>query len=61
MPETLNSGDVGTAYAKWLATVPPTPDKPSEGRDLLASHYTATNPIKDFGTLLAKFLSRVAP
>lgn len=61
MPETLNSGDITTAYAKWLATVPPTPDKPSEARDLLATHYTATAPIKDFTTLLSRFLRRIAP
>jgi len=59
MPETLNSGDIGTAYAKWLATVPPTPDKPSEGRDLLVAHYTSTT--KDFTTLLSMFLRRIAP
>jgi hypothetical protein len=59
MPETLNSGDVGTAYAKWLASVAPLPDKPSEGRDKLVTHYTATT--RDFCTLLSMFLRRVAP
>jgi hypothetical protein len=57
MPEVLNSGDVGTAFAKWLATVPPSPDKPSEGRDLLVAHYSATT--KDFCTLLSMFLRRI--
>lgn len=60
MAETLNSGDVGTAYAKWLATVAPTPDKPSEARDLLNAHYPLIT-TTDFTTLLALFLSRVAP
>jgi hypothetical protein len=59
MPETLASGDLTTAYAKWLATVAPTPDKPSEGRDLLVAHYTSTT--KDWTTLLSMFLRRIAP
>jgi hypothetical protein len=59
MAETLASGDVGTAYAKWLATVPPSPDKPSEGRDLLVAHYSSTT--RDWTTLLSMFLRRIAP
>ena len=59
MPETLNSGDLTTAYAKWLATVAPSPDKPSEARDKLVTHYTATT--RDLTTLLSMFLRRVAP
>lgn len=59
MAETLNSGDLTTAYAKWLATVPPSPDKVSEGRDLLVAHYTATS--LDWTYLLSRFLRRIAP
>jgi hypothetical protein len=63
MPETLNSGDIGTACAKWMdsKTVSAHADKPIACRDALVTHYTATSPIKDFTTLLSMFLRRVAP
>ena len=61
MAETLNSGDIGTAYAKWLdtVTVSGNHDKPVQGRDKLVTHYTATT--KDWTTLLSMFLRRIAP
>lgn len=59
MAETLNAGDLTTAYAKWLASMDSAPDKVIEARDRLVTHYTATT--RDFTTLLSMFLRRVAP
>lgn len=61
MPETLNSGDIGTACAKWMQSkgVTANKDKPIAERDALVTHYTATT--KDFCTLLSMFLRRIAP
>jgi hypothetical protein len=63
MPETLNSGDVGTAFAKWWTgstmSVATIKDKTTKGRDLLSAHYTSTT--KDATTLLSMFLRRIAP
>ena len=58
MAETLNSGDLTTAYAKWLASMDSSPDKVVEARDRLVTHYTAQT--RDFTYLLSRFLRRVA-
>lgn len=61
MAETLNSGDLTTALAKWLdtKTLTGTLDKVAVARAALVTHYTATT--TDFGYLLARFLNRIAP
>lgn len=61
MAETLNDGDVGTAYAKWLASMDTSPGKVEEARDRLVTHYTFGPGHRDFCTLLSMFLRRVAP
>ena len=64
MAETLNSGDLGTAFAKWLGgstmDLGSRKDINTKGRDLLAAHYT-NDTVKDYGFLLSKYLRRAAP